>query len=440
MPPKAYTLVNTDGSSICSLMADGPDDVYTAVATIMNIKHPKFKIEPGNIVRMTDQNRSHKKSKASEGAAEVQATLPLPVPPVPVIPAIYRETAGREVEFCYKEVTWNFDNAYGGNTSGLVGYDIPYYVQTKRTPFQVDYGFGTTRIHEDAYSEAEINAATQSNKDRFVVHPDKAAIFDIEKKHLYVKGCWRPSIMDWAHDYVFSKKLSATDLAEAKTQCKYIRDSQVSDANARIRSHAANVENARNTLLLYLRNREADRNLVALLEKAPPVDIAGQLQRIIEMPIVKDVQLTNATLKVLVGPIEIQSGAKTYAIGLIQFTVTLGNGGIIFNNLTRKKNGRPHPHIQTNGVACWGEIQVSITDLLARWMLAELVTVVVRYLQSVDPKDSWGAGIVNWPEVVKPAASAATPSEVPVAAPAAQRVSEEDEMDDYKEEDGDIPF
>jgi hypothetical protein len=434
MPPKAYNLISAGGLTLCSLMADGPDEVYTAVAQITEITNPKFTIEAGNIVRLADQEMPSKKKKAKTDAVAV------PIP-VPVIPAIYKEAPEDDrallPEFPHEDIQWTFDRSYG-EISGFVSYDVPYYIIPRRTPATRT---SVKRIHADAFSDEEITACQCYGRGRFVAHPDKAAIFDKQRKHVYTKGRWRPSIIKWVHEHLFEKKLSAEILTGAKETCKQIRDTQVNNINSRIRMDEQNIASVKITLLAHIRSRDGNQMTLAALEKTAAFDIEAQLRRITEMPIVKDTQLSGSVLKVLVGPIQIAMGSRTYAIGLVQIAVNLENGQILFSNCTRRLNNRPHPHVQTNGTPCWGEIQVSIMDLLARWMLAELITVIVRYLQSVDPKDSWGGSIVNWPEIPKPvvevAVVATTPSEVPVAN-AAVAEPEEDEDDESTEED--IPF
>ena len=59
----------------------------------------------------------------------------------------------------------------------------------------------------------------------------------------------------------------------------------------------------------------------------------------------------------------------------------------------------PHPHISTEGEACFGNIASTIAQLLADMELFALITILLNYLESINVEDVAGEYCTNWDEV-----------------------------------------
>lgn len=59
----------------------------------------------------------------------------------------------------------------------------------------------------------------------------------------------------------------------------------------------------------------------------------------------------------------------------------------------------PHPHISTEGEACFGNIASTIAQLLADMELFALITILLNYLESINVEDIAGEYCTNWDEV-----------------------------------------
>ena len=70
---------------------------------------------------------------------------------------------------------------------------------------------------------------------------------------------------------------------------------------------------------------------------------------------------------------------------------------IQFLNLTRTIGGKHHPHVTSNGSACLGNFSEAMPQLVGRNEFAILITMAIKFLESVNVEDSWGSTIVNWP-------------------------------------------
>ena len=67
-----------------------------------------------------------------------------------------------------------------------------------------------------------------------------------------------------------------------------------------------------------------------------------------------------------------------------------------FTNLTNPRDGRMHPHVQSNGEACFGGSHSMIGQLVRSGSLAGLFEVLIQYLESYNPDDSWGSYARSW--------------------------------------------
>lgn len=68
----------------------------------------------------------------------------------------------------------------------------------------------------------------------------------------------------------------------------------------------------------------------------------------------------------------------------------------------RKECGRNfnHPHVSPDGSACWGNVKPDLRDMMqSKKSYPEMAILIVMYLRTWNPNDTWGKNIVRWPEV-----------------------------------------
>jgi len=66
------------------------------------------------------------------------------------------------------------------------------------------------------------------------------------------------------------------------------------------------------------------------------------------------------------------------------------------NLFPQPKSKRHHPHIETSGNTCYGNIKNIVIEMGARMQLFELVDLMVSFLESVNKGDPWGKEIEQW--------------------------------------------
>lgn len=451
MPPKTYRLYDTAGVELCSMMADGPDDIAAAVADATKNPEAEFRLESGNVVRLVDTGKK-KKSQVSSRKAVPETMLlkdvPPPPPPPPKPPEYYSQATLQVIPFIYEEICWNFESSSGWTSYGLVGFDNPFYIMTTHTLVSSSVSKNhPDRLHPEMMLPVEYSSYTDAYPNRFVLHPDKAAIYDKEKNHLYVKGHMRESLKKWAYECFLAIGTQTITTEAAQVLAKQLKDTELAAAKNTLQAQERDRDSVRASYLTQLRQCLATTKLIAGIEASPQIDIAGQLQRIKAMPLVKKVSIDSDYFRCLVGPITITTkedtrlriSSQTYAVGMIEVTLNMRTQELTLQNFTRRHAGRPHPHCNSSGRPCWGEIAASVVELGSKWMLAELMVVVIRFLQSVDPSDSWGSMIREWPVIkaATPAPTAATPAAVPVAAQPVVDNYEPSEDEESDEDDDD---
>ena len=130
------------------------------------------------------------------------------------------------------------------------------------------------------------------------------------------------------------------------------------------------------------------------------------------VPGVEDVQVSDGVIKVFTEHIYITPDGcpNTYDIGKFRMEIyTSGaNGGVRFFNLTRKGEytsggyGSYHPHVNSRGVPCLGNIKELVAQLIGDDEFSAVAQLGLQYLKSVNVNDSAGETIFkNWPIVLK---------------------------------------
>ena len=131
-----------------------------------------------------------------------------------------------------------------------------------------------------------------------------------------------------------------------------------------------------------------------------------EFTQLFELPHVVDVKFSDRTIEVFTDNLYCDEGGKRYDFGKYRMVIQTDGkeGGVQFFNLTRKVRGFDgrmchHPHVFSEGNACFGNIQEAIPELIAKSEYVVLVTLCLQFLQSVSVEDQAGRWVTNWPVV-----------------------------------------
>jgi len=191
---------------------------------------------------------------------------------------------------------------------------------------------------------------------------------------------------------------------------KYINFCLMHRQNARLKTQkeleqaSASIRDLKRSLIQAMRTESSLReelqsnNSVELLR----TKLQAEFKKILQIPKVIKVVFQNNFMTVRTGMIYIVDEGLLYRIG--QFIIHIDFDGprageIKFSNLTLlSEGGNPHPQIDTDGYACFGNILDSITKLVADYKFADLIELLIAYLESYNPDDNH-CKVDAWPLV-----------------------------------------
>jgi len=156
------------------------------------------------------------------------------------------------------------------------------------------------------------------------------------------------------------------------------------------------IENSRAKLI------ELHRSLVGisdLLKNEPaPVEVESIISKVQQLSKVEKIEVQDTNLVIFTTTIFIQKANHRHEIGRFKITINILDGNIKMYNLDNIIEGHHHPHID-GGAICFGEIQSAVPKLVSNFMIVELVTILIRFLENSNEDDCY-LQVDNWP--VKP--------------------------------------
>jgi hypothetical protein len=126
---------------------------------------------------------------------------------------------------------------------------------------------------------------------------------------------------------------------------------------------------------------------------------AKELDRLLEHPDVKGLDVFEGGIRVFTNTIYIPYGGRRYCIGEFRFEIYLG-GEVTFTNLRNRgrDSGYPHPHI-SGSKACFGNIGPSVAKLIGEFEFVAAAFLIIEFLKSYNEEGSPYRPISNWEEV-----------------------------------------
>ena len=101
----------------------------------------------------------------------------------------------------------------------------------------------------------------------------------------------------------------------------------------------------------------------------------------------KGIDFKQKGIEAITSPIDIIYEGYEYHLGRYRVWIDLENEEINFSNLERTVDGYHHPHIDTDGTACWGNIEEDVARLLAEGDAYGLLVICSEFLRSYSPEN-----------------------------------------------------
>jgi len=197
------------------------------------------------------------------------------------------------------------------------------------------------------------------------------------------------------------------------------RTNLIKKAAAQITELEAAVYDYQKALITRIRLLEEKKFEHAALQIQPSEEVKRvEFNRMMECPDIESVVVDGNRIIVTTRPIYIEYDGIEYDIG--KFTIYLavdgGAGWLIkFKNLTRTiGGGYPHPHIETDGRPCLGNIKECLPSMVGAYQYGAAVLVAIQYLKSYsnDERGKPFIHISRWPQ--KKAAVPQQPQPLPL--------------------------
>ena len=201
-------------------------------------------------------------------------------------------------------------------------------------------------------------------------------------------------------DQLFSRKK-----ASFISFCKELEFRKVSALENDVNNARQTVAKLSKDFVVATRNlKELERNLVSYgadVERAVAA-YERELEYIKSIDKVIDVDINTSTKVISVKTdhlyCEDPRNHVIHDIGKFVININFSNNYCIsFQNLTRRIGEKHHPHINGHGYACLGNFSEVLPHLVMRNEYSSLIIMAIKFIESVDTGDCWGATISSWP-------------------------------------------
>lgn len=124
-----------------------------------------------------------------------------------------------------------------------------------------------------------------------------------------------------------------------------------------------------------------------------------EFDALLNIDMVKRVEVSSGNVKVFTEHVYVNYSGSTYDIGEFVINIpTNGRGAVSCQNLTRKVNGYNHPHVQSSGNCCLGNISSGVAQLIGKYEFAMAAELMIRFLHSYNNSGPYHK-IDNWKTV-----------------------------------------
>ncbi len=165
------------------------------------------------------------------------------------------------------------------------------------------------------------------------------------------------------------------------------------------------IEKCQEQLVRLLRELEKTQQQLGVVEGPDEASFSrfgDEFNGLMKHPDIVKIEINGKKILVYTQPIVINYQRVKYDIGRFKIAInTLGKeGGVKMLNLTRTiDEGHHHPHVNSGGEPCLGNIKEVIPHLIAEHKYAAVASVCIQYLKSYERSDDYRpfTEIQNWP-------------------------------------------
>ena len=154
-----------------------------------------------------------------------------------------------------------------------------------------------------------------------------------------------------------------------------------------------------------IRELEVKKLESAAMQIQPSVELKGaEFDNLLLHPDIHDIELEGYRITVTTKPIKIEYSGELYFIGRFQIILEVGSTPtclLRFKNLDQSIQGHAHPHIESNGVPCLGNIKECMPQMIGANQFAAAINVAIQYLKSYT-YDGTGKPYITinrWPKI-----------------------------------------
>ena len=182
-------------------------------------------------------------------------------------------------------------------------------------------------------------------------------------------------------------------------------------------------------LVSRIRELEVKKLEFAAMQIQPSVELKGaEFDNLLLHPDIHDIDLMGHAIVVTTKPIKIEHLGELYFIGRFQITLHVGTMStcmLLMKNLDQNIQGHAHPHIESNGVPCLGNIKECMPQMIGANQFAAAINVAIQYLKSYTYDENGKPYILisRWPKINREKEKA---NEVSRGVDRAEGVAEED--------------
>jgi len=102
------------------------------------------------------------------------------------------------------------------------------------------------------------------------------------------------------------------------------------------------------------------------------------------------IEVENGVLRASTAPVEIIWEGLRYEMGRYEISVPLGEGRLTIKPRDGNEvEGFPHPHVNTDGTPCLGNVGTTVAQLLGEGEHFQLVTTLLEFLRSYNPENPY---------------------------------------------------
>ena len=190
--------------------------------------------------------------------------------------------------------------------------------------------------------------------------------------------------------------------------CCRTREKEIENMRTRLEKEKEQIRYRQNSLVSAIRQAEFTETVIGEILKVPsPTSKGLEFDRIIEHPSIENIEFTDTTIQVFTKNIYIKHKSLVYDIGkfCIKLNVDYYSGdyrtydAVIFLNLTRHIQRYQHPHIDSDGRPCLGNIQECLPSMIGAKQFTAAINVAIQYLKSYSENDSGRPyiSLTEWP-------------------------------------------